>query len=72
MKPCIICSIWSNFDSLYVCDKCLGDSRKVDNLLIKIKILLDQVVAQTNNGGRLRTLTREEICRVIAQFHIVA
>ena len=69
MKPCIICNIWTNFESLYVCDKCLGDSRKIDNFLIKIKILLDQVVAQTNEGGRLKTLARQEICQTIAQFH---
>lgn len=69
MKPCIICNIWTNFESLYVCDKCLGDSRKIDNFLIKIKILLNQVVAQTNEGGLLKTLTRKEICQTIAQFH---
>lgn len=33
MKHCIICKSWENFESLYICDRCMGDSRKIDALI---------------------------------------
>ena len=70
MKRCILCNEInvSMFEtgSDFFCDKHLkigSDSRKIDGLVYSLYSILQKILDETENGKRLKTLTREEISK---------
>lgn len=61
MKRCIICNCWENYGSLYICDRCMGDSRKIDTYIMNFKFLLQKISNEVEHEGAVKNCTHEEL-----------